>query len=804
MDKKPPVGQKHGSKSRDQLIRELAALEEKLNAGFGNMDLADARARLQESDKRFQDFASVASDWFWETDAELRYTYITVGEGSERVEGYSPVDIDNFIGKTRWEMAVDEDVESPKWRNHVADLKAHKPFRNFEYLRQEPNGKMYVVLSSGVPVFDDKGVFKGYRGSASDITVRRESELALKTSEKIFRDLVENSPSSIHLKSIDGIFRMANNQFLDHCGLTIDQVVGKTSEQLFSAEDSKLFLEQDQEVIRKKEVITRQQDVLLDDGTTRAISNTKFPILNDQGDVIEIGTISTDLSELIHIENEMLAKDALLRAIFDHLPVLISVRDREGRYKMVNRYLAEHHNLSEEEIVGRTMTEIFGPSEKTDVDNLIEQVVRTGEPFVEHDFVPPRRPDINALFYVVPIFDAKNDVREVVTMFVDITDLKNAEQQARALRAAVEEIPEAFIHLDSEDRIVYVNKACRELNDAIPEFIAPGTKYNDYLKAAVENGLMPAAIGREAEWLEERFAYRRDPKGAIEVERQDGQWLLVQEQRLSDGGTIIHSTNITSHKRSEEEIRRVQNLDAIGRLTGGVAHDFNNLLSVVTGNAEMALDQVDPSEVEITSMLEAVLRAAERGADLTQGLLAFSRKQRLRPKALDIDARLPGIVSILGRTIGAEIEIRTEGTDNLWSCIADAGQLENAMLNMAINARDALPDGGVLTIETANHTVTETEASDSPDVAAGDYVMLSVGDNGTGMSPDVISHIFEPFFTTKEVGKGTGLGLSMVFGFVQQSGGHVNVESSPGVGTTFNLFLPRAGANTASPSAPSP
>jgi CheY-like chemotaxis protein len=228
-------------------------------------------------------------------------------------------------------------------------------------------------------------------------------------------------------------------------------------------------------------------------------------------------------------------------------------------------------------------------------------------------------------------------------------------------------------------------------------------------------------------------------------------------------------------------------MEAIGQLTGGVAHDFNNLLGVVLGNAEMLSEELGQEHARV----QAVMRAATRGADLTQRLLAFSRRQPLQPKAIDLGTLVADMVDMLQRSLGEAIDIKFVASEDLWTATADPGQLETVLLNLAINARDAMSGAGTLVIETSNAVLDESYAATRTDVVAGDYVMLAVTDTGEGMSPEVLERAFEPFFTTKDVGKGTGLGLSMAFGFAKQSGGHIAIYSEEGKGTTVKLYLPQ-------------
>jgi CheY-like chemotaxis protein len=235
-------------------------------------------------------------------------------------------------------------------------------------------------------------------------------------------------------------------------------------------------------------------------------------------------------------------------------------------------------------------------------------------------------------------------------------------------------------------------------------------------------------------------------------------------------------------------------MEAVGQLTGGLAHDFNNLLTIVIGNLDLLLERLGKGG-EIAAMAQLALDASLRGAALTRQLLAFSRRQPLEPKAFDLNELVADTIGLLRRTLGEQLEIETRCAADLWPVLADPAQLESAFANLAINARDAMPQGGRLAIETANKQLDFDYTARNVDVAPGDYVMLAVSDNGTGIAPSILDKVFEPFFTTKEQGQGTGLGLSMVYGFAKQSGGHVKIYSEVGHGTTVRLYLPRAGAD---------
>ncbi|TAJ23400.1 MAG: response regulator, partial [Reyranella sp.] len=280
-------------------------------------------------------------------------------------------------------------------------------------------------------------------------------------------------------------------------------------------------------------------------------------------------------------------------------------------------------------------------------------------------------------------------------------------------------------------------------------------------------------------------------------------WTSVWSE--DDRRLFLVGRDMTESDRRETELRQAQKMEAVGQLTGGVAHDFNNILMVIQANVE-ALEEEPALPRDLRGKVDGIGRAAGRAAELTRQLLAFSRKQTLSPRLTDLNALVAETSRLLARTLGARIEIGLELAADAWPVEIDRGQLDAALVNLALNARDAMPSGGKLTVATRNVTLSEAEArslSDGSDLQAGRYVVLAVTDTGIGMAPEIRDKVFEPFFTTKEFGRGTGLGLSMVYGFIRQSRGHVAIRSAPGEGTTFSLYLPRslADAQQAAPDA---
>ncbi len=373
--------------------------------------------------------------------------------------------------------------------------------------------------------------------------------------------------------------------------------------------------------------------------------------------------------------------------------------------------------------------------------------------------------------------------------------VKASESRLRSLIATVlDTVVDGLITIDHHGIIQSFNKACVSLfgytqDEVIGQnvrILMPEpyhSQHDRYISAYVATGVAKIiGIGREV-------MGRRKDGSTFPMEISVGE--SPQAGNHAFVGIVRNLTERHEADTQREQLRHSQKMEAVGQLTGGLAHDFNNLLAIIIGNLDM-LREIRAEDPVTDELVGDALDSALRGADLTRRLLAFARRQPLQPERVEINEVIGAIVRLLTRTLGENITIEMSLAANVWPVQIDRAQFEAVIANLATNARDAMPRGGALLIDTHNGRLDASYAAAHTDVTPGDYVVVEVSDSGTGMPPDILSRIFEPFFTTKEQGKGTGLGLSMVFGFMKQSGGHVTVYSEPGKGTTFRLYLPRA------------
>ncbi|MBX6322136.1 MAG: PAS domain S-box protein [Rhodospirillaceae bacterium] len=469
------------------------------------------------------------------------------------------------------------------------------------------------------------------------------------------------------------------------------------------------------------------------------------------------------------------AGETRFRAFLMAAPDAIIVTDADRRITVFNRAAEAIFGYAAAEVLGRPIGEVLPQGLLAGPHGESVARRKNGEAF-------PVEASVAAL--------EEGGKPAYMAIVRDISGRKRADEKLRQFSRAVEQSASLVVVTDANGVIQYANSRLLQ---------ATGYSAEEVIGKRPSLWRSPRTPDAQYEQLWKTILSGEDWRGEFENRRKDGTPMIVSatiSPVRDESGRITHfigiEEDITQRREIEAQLRQSQKLEAIGQLTGGLAHDFNNLLSVIVGNLDILQEQLPP-EGKPRELVDMALRGALRGAELTRRLLAFARRQPLMPRLFDINALVGQTSVMLRRMLGETLDVVVNLADDVWPVNADPSQVEAALTNLAINARDAMPKGGTLLIETGNRHLDEDYAADNPDVRPGDYVMLAVSDSGTGIPPEILPRVCEPFFTTKPSGQGTGLGLSMVYGFVRQSGGHLKIYSEVGHGTTVRLYLPRAG-----------
>jgi len=624
-----------------------------------------------------------------------------------------------------------------------------------------------------------------------DLTESERLRTAAEASERRLRELVQ---------SIDAIVWEAEaktHQFT-FVSQRAEQILGYPVGQWLSQAD---FWEQhlhpldrEQAVGARRQAIAEGRDhsleyrVLAADGRQVWLHDTIHVVLDAEGHPIQLRGVAIDSTKGKLAEEALRASEEKYRLLFAGNLAGVFYANLDGAVLDCNDALVRMLGYdSRQELLGRNVSDFFSdPADREQVSRALRQ----GKALANFE-EPVRRKDgsfvwllMNARLMEVP----RGQPAIVQATLIDITERKEAEAERMLLMTAIEQSADGIVITDARGTIQYVNPAFSRVSgysreEALgknPRILKSGKQDEAYYRK-----LWTTILGGEI-WQGEITNRRSD--GGLYTEQMT--ITPVRDQRGEITHFIAIKAEVTERKRLEQQLRQAQKMEAVGRLAGGVAHDFNNLLTIISGYGGLLLEH--PGTVEpLRGYVNEIRNASGRAASLTRQLLAFSRQQVLAPRVLGLNAVVANIEKMLKRLIGEDIDLVTILGESLWPVKADPGQLEQVLLNLAVNARDAMPNGGVLTIETANVEMDSTSAQTHFPLSPGPYVLLAFSDTGIGMDAEIQARIFDPFFTTKEKGKGTGLGLAMVYGIVKQSGGYIWVYSEVGKGTTFKIYLPR-------------
>lgn len=759
---------------------------------------------------------AIVGTWFW----DVTHDRLTVDDALAHAFGLEPAAVQGELRLDQVVSTVHAEDRAGLEQAIAAALRRGGRYSH-QYRTRGNDGQYRWIEAVGRVDLDADGRAVGFPGVLIDIDERRRLESERDQAQVLLRSFVEAAPGVVYAKDRQGRLLIGNRGTTELIGLPPERYIGRTDAELLSDPvQAAAVMAADERVMANGRSEQLEEEVSFPDGRRAVWLSTKAPLRDADGSVVGLVGTSLDITDrkaaaAEHQEIEeryRLAARATNDAIWDW-------RMSDG-HVVWNEALCALFGHALTETTAQWWLDNIHPDDRQRVDDHIHAVIasETSSWTGEYRF---RRADGSYAVVLdrgTVLRGASGEPHRMIGAMLDLTSRKAAEaalaESEERLRFATEAGDMGFWDVDLvHDVLIW----------------PPRTKAMFGISAHVDVSLQDFYGGLHPDDRAETsaaFAAAADPalRALYDVEyrtvgKEDGvvRWVAAKGRGLFEGdrcvrvlGVAIEVTarrladarlkelnehlearvleEVLERTRAEEALRQSQKMEAVGQLTGGIAHDFNNMLATVIGPLDLLAARLGDQDPRAKRYIDMAMDGARRAAQLTQRLLSFSRQQPLQPVPVDANRLVAGMSDLLVHSLGSSVRLETVLAADLWSTFADANQLENVILNLAVNARDAMPGGGRLTVETANCAQDDASAGSVP---AGDYVLIAVADNGSGMSPEVMAKAFEPFFTTKKVGQGTGLGLSQVYGFVKQSAGHVRIESGIGRGTTVKLYLPR-------------
>ena len=648
---------------------------------------------------------------------------------------------------------------------------------------------MKTIREIGYAKKDAKGKVVGLLGTAQDVTEHKRAEEDLRKNEEKYRKIFENVQDVFYQTDTNGLITEISPSIKRYSGYRREELIGKLVEDVYDHREDRANL---LKIISEKgEVIDYELRLKTKTGSLVYVSVNAHLLINADGKPEGVAGSLRDITERKQAEAAMRESEEKFRQLAENINEVFWITDATMHEMFyVSPAYEKIWGLSCESLYAspRQWLEVIHPEDREVILKAVADFATSRIYDAEYRIIRPDRTVRWIHDRGFPVRNANGVIYRIAGTAEDITERKRAEESQSRLATAVEQSAESILITDTRGAILYVNPAFE--------------KTSGYTRAEAlgQNPRMLKSGKHDAEFYHRMWQVLGQGQiwsGHLTNRRKDGT-LYEEEATISpvrdSTGKVVNYVAVkrdtTREMQLESQIRHVQKMEAIGTLAGGVAHDFNNILSVIEMEASLLKSDGDLS-AEQTKLADDISFAVQRAVALTRQLLMFSRKQTMQPRDLDLNESVKEVTNMLRRIIGEHIEMQVKLAAQPMLIHADAGMLDQVLMNLSVNARDAMPDGGRLVIETSHAEIDELIASQSALARPGSFVCLSVSDSGCGIPPENLQKIFEPFFTTKAVGKGTGLGLATVFGIVQQHKGWINVHSQVGRGTLFKVYLPR-------------
>jgi PAS domain S-box-containing protein len=751
-----------------------------------------AEEEFKKSDERHRTILRAAMDGFWMVDMAGRL--LEVNDAYCRMSGYS---VSELLAMCVPDLEVLETSELTS--AHIAMIEVGGGDR-FETRHRRKDGSIIdVEVSAQYRTIEGGRIIAFLR----DITESKRAELALQHEQKLYEDLVAALPAGVYRLRVNRRGKwapetwrtmvdehysidMVSDRFCAILGIPRDAFLANPGivPDLIHPDDKEDFYAKNAQAMTDFTAFTWDGRIISNE-QARWVHFESLPRVIDSETVLWTGIVY-DITERKQAEEALREREEQLHVIFDTSQAGIILVDHQGTILFANNRMAEMFGMSLGELIGRSYPEHLHPAERQVGDEKMRQLIRGDIQSVstERHYIRADGSDFWGILSGKRLQNPDGTLRALVGIIADISESKQAEEEREQFHKFFQLSSDVMCIADPNGAFLRTNPACTETlgyseseltSKSFIEFIHPDDKQ--------------ATLDEMAKQLQK--GYSLDFENRYVCKDGSVKWLSWRAIYNKDEGiTYATARDVTEQKKLQEQLSQAQKLESVGRLAGGVAHDFNNMLSVILGHVELAQKKVDVT-APLCEHLEQIHKAAERSADIVRQLLAFARKQTVTPRVLDLNETMAGMLKMLRRLIGEDIDLVLLPGEMLWPVKLDSAQIDQILANLCVNARDAIAGVGRITIETENVTFDAGFCAGHKGFVPGEYVMLTVIDDGCGMDRDILKKIFEPFFTTKSLGQGTGLGLATVYGIVKQNNGFIDVYSNPGQGTSFKIYLPR-------------